>query len=246
MIILYLPFQENETGDLLPKLTSWQRSNNFYKKNTLIVKHQDNYDDEFADENVTIYICAHGSDELFDFNLYNASSNALSIDTNILAQRFECDFMSIAHKIRKIHLYCCGVYEKNQMMAQTLRSSILRGQNYDICFYDGSISIPDPFGQRTSIKTNFSFFSGKTISRRAIKEVKSTIKADISPEINDDLPFRPSIKIMDSNFFGQECRDKRREAYLKRIMDSRKQRQQSNRTSLDVQDITCLVKELSI
>lgn len=103
------------------------------------------------DEKITIYICAHGSDDENLTKLFNHSNPlvAESIDIKEVAERFERDILPISYWISAVHLYCCGSKNKNQMMAELLGHSLLRPEK-PIYHYSGSVSIVDEFGKQWS------------------------------------------------------------------------------------------------
>ncbi|STX50014.1 RNA binding protein (contains ribosomal protein S1 domain) [Legionella busanensis] len=149
MIILYVPFERANCGDLGEKAKLWKDN---YSLNTTekisIIYYKDDFDYENIDPNSTIFILAHGALDISNILANHPEPNQASIiNIDSLVSRFEFDFLSIIYKISAIHLYCCGNKQKNQLMANQFQLSLLRSEYVHIYFYQGIIYAPDKQGR---------------------------------------------------------------------------------------------------
>nr|UVT38025.1 hypothetical protein cemce18_00021 [uncultured bacterium] len=63
-----------------------------------------------------------------------------------LAERFNSDFLIVAHKICKVHVYCCGSQAKNENIATCFQNLWYGKENSKVCYYQGALSAPDIYG----------------------------------------------------------------------------------------------------
>jgi len=152
MIILYIPFLRSEAGDLTNLVELWKMS---HQRSTaeplIIIYHNDDYDQEVISSGTSLYICAHGYENC-SLHVYNNSDPEKASFLHIadLAKQFNNDFLPIAHRLSIIHMYFCGSEYKNRCITQQFKQNLLR-PDCPIVFYNGTITIPDAFGQRWSL-----------------------------------------------------------------------------------------------
>lgn len=127
MIILYVPFLRNHSGNLSTLVETW-KTNYFNAKSEPIdiIYFNDNFDLNMLETIASVYICAHGSDsnELLLLN-HDNSSLAQTISIETVANRFNYDFLSMHNKIHYIHIYCCGAQEKNEAIAKIFSNNLV-------------------------------------------------------------------------------------------------------------------------
>ncbi|MGQ3889646.1 hypothetical protein ACQUW5_11500 [Legionella sp. CNM-1927-20] len=149
MIILYIPFERANSGDLGIKAQIWR--NNYFlhtSEKIKIIYYQDDFNPDEIELNSEICILAHGdySDPDILANCpYEDKASIINIDC--LVSRFEFDFLNIIHHICKIYLYCCGTQQKNHLMANQFQQSLLRSEHTNIHFYQGKLYAPDELGR---------------------------------------------------------------------------------------------------
>ncbi|MBI2786164.1 MAG: hypothetical protein HYX60_07640 [Legionella longbeachae] len=148
MRILYIPFELDEVGDLLKPLQKWQKRSR--STNYIILTHKSNINIEKLGNNFEVFICAHGNYDEKDFVIENKASDGRQLMIADLASRFDHDFIFSSHKIKQVNLYFCGTEEKNSQIAQIFRKNLIRGTEYNICYYHGNITIPDRMGLKWS------------------------------------------------------------------------------------------------
>lgn len=149
MIILYIPFERNATGDLTYGAKIWKTNcSRASSEEIRIIYYKEEFDEDNIPQDTVVYILAHGSDDDPRF-VANArdSKVATLIDIETLATRFNHDFLVINHHISHIHLYCCGNPGKNACLATNFRAMLLRPECNTINYYQGKISPPDMTGR---------------------------------------------------------------------------------------------------
>ena len=127
MIILYVPFSRNNSGNLSVLVEAWK--NNYFNATSKpidIVYFNEDFDLKMLEAGAEIYICAHGSDsnELLMLN-HDNSSLAQTISIETVARRFNYDFLSMHNKIQYIHIYCCGSQKKNEGIARDFSNNLV-------------------------------------------------------------------------------------------------------------------------
>lgn len=152
MIILYVPFTREQAGDLSYLVNLWQENHNHTSTLPLrIIYHNDNYDQGVVKSPSSIYICAHGyHNSILHVGNNSEFAEATRLDMATLGERFNNDFVPIAHKITLIHLYCCGDEKKNKTMAHLFKHYLLR-PDCTIMFYNGALTIADAEGKQWSL-----------------------------------------------------------------------------------------------
>lgn len=152
MIILYIPFEKKDQGDLYDQAETWRKNHILHSSESLVTLHyKEEFDDEFFKEKVTVYILAHGADT--DPNILaniNDPRVASIIDIDNLAARFNHDLLLISPIIADIHVYCCGQQQKNQAIAKMFHQARVDKEHGDINFYGGTIYPVDPTGKKWS------------------------------------------------------------------------------------------------
>ncbi|WP_131782015.1 hypothetical protein [Legionella gresilensis] len=156
MIILYIPFERANNGNLGEAAQIWKNNYQLHKEEEIkIIYYQDDFDAEDIEPNSLVYILAHGADN--DPNIlanFSSADKASIINIGQLVSRFEFDFLSIIHKIHRIYLYCCGTEQKNRLLAGEFQHSLLRAGYTVIHFYQGKIYAPDELGRFLTEKDN--------------------------------------------------------------------------------------------
>jgi len=152
MIILYIPFSREQAGDLSDLVCQWQVNHKkHYVETILVIYKGDEFDQDLIESLSSVYICAHGYDSRpLAVGNHRIIEQAQCLNMVNLAERFNNDFLLVAHCIPYIHLYCCGNQEKNRALALSFKSNLLR-PNANILFYKGMITIPDERGQRMEL-----------------------------------------------------------------------------------------------
>ncbi len=150
MKYLYIPFIKEEAGDLAFLAKVWR---SHVTEEINILYHYDDFDSSELENLSDLYVLAHGSLTDNDLNLYNAqdvNSDLKCIDPEVLAHRLQCDFINSFHRIKNIHLYCCGSFEKNYQLTRQLEAALIR-ETPKLHFYFGTITVPSTDGQAWSI-----------------------------------------------------------------------------------------------
>ncbi|KGP62680.1 hypothetical protein EP47_02520 [Legionella norrlandica] len=144
MIILYVPFERQESGDLSRSVDLWkEKHQNLFAEAIFIIFHKQPLPQLNFQEEIRLYICAHGTEDGdLVYNSSNYHSNIKSISIPTLSERFNYDFLYLAPRIQQIHLYCCGNEDKNMRLAALFQSNLLRKEYSTIHFYKGNIEIP--------------------------------------------------------------------------------------------------------
>jgi hypothetical protein len=151
MIILYVPFQQNNAGDLSEGVFKWKENHlRHFKEEITILYHGSNIEIKQPSSDTQVYVCIHGSDNssLLSNNSDFSKGNLITIRE--VAGRFDYDFLHMMSEIKKIHLYCCGSKEKNTQLALSFQQHILRAEHSSIISYSGYISILTARGLQTS------------------------------------------------------------------------------------------------
>ena len=148
MIILYVPFSRNNSGNLSTLVEAWKI--NYFNATSQpinIVYFNDDFDLKMLETIVSVYICAHGShsNELIMLNHCN-SSLAQTINIETVANRFNYDFLSMHNKIQYIHIYCCGSQEKNQAIAKIFSNNLILF-SCPVISYSGSLFNANKHGE---------------------------------------------------------------------------------------------------
>ncbi|WED42839.1 hypothetical protein [Legionella cardiaca] len=177
MIILYIPFPANNSGDLTNNAELWKKNYAFHSsENIQIIHHQDSFDEDMITDKTTVFVLAHGADTNPDI-LANCTdpTKATIINPDELVSRFDHDMLIIAHHIGNIHLYCCGERGKNAIIAAEFQKNLLRPEYSAVKYYGGTIHVPTMSG---------SFFSSdKTgVSTPAVATTLSSCSISLDEE----------------------------------------------------------------
>lgn len=180
MIILYIPFHEK--NDLIAHAQHWKEALN--DQNILIVQHGKpiNYK-LMEDEYLTIYVLAHGIDNLLEYfhlasncSITNQSTH-LGIDK--IAERFNYDFVFLHHRIINIKLYFCNNKGNHQAIAEKFNSHLVLFDAV-IDYYAGTLFSP------SADKKKYSYYNGKWYSSSNVRKTlcKSRIWQDPDDQIS--------------------------------------------------------------
>ncbi|KTD77149.1 hypothetical protein [Legionella waltersii] len=154
MIILYVPFSRDKSGDLSSLVELWKKNHLQNRDEPLFIMYfEDEVNFDVITEKLEIYICAHGASKDENFMLLGNKadfSNADFIDMSTLADRFNHDLAYVSAQISAIHLYCCGSQKKNEQMSIFFQHGMIL---YDgpIKFYGGNLTPADNNGRLWSI-----------------------------------------------------------------------------------------------
>lgn len=148
MIILYVPFSRIDAGDLVGPLETWIKNwLNNELGSIMILYYGDPIGPELFNNDTKIYICGHGtSDARLEIRNHHNWEQSLGVDIDTVALRFSYDFLFMHHKIKAIHIYCCGVAGKNQAMAAVFKEHILLF-DCPLYSYSGALYPADLYGQ---------------------------------------------------------------------------------------------------
>jgi hypothetical protein len=143
MIILYIPFEAHEQGDLVIGTELWRQVHQSYSNEEIYIYYHKQPFNKYISDISRVYICAHGAEnENYLYNRADDNAQIKKISIPVLAERFNQDFLFLAPKIEQIHLYCCGNQDKNERIAALFQSCLLRTEYSSIHFYKGAIGIP--------------------------------------------------------------------------------------------------------
>ncbi|KTD56549.1 RNA binding protein (contains ribosomal protein S1 domain) [Legionella santicrucis] len=143
MIILYVPFEAHEQGDLVIGTELWRQAHQSSSTEEIYIHYHKQPLDKYTSGISRVYICAHGSENGNDlYNRADDNTQIKKISIPVLAERFNHDFLFLAPKIQQIHLYCCGNEDKNERIATLFQSYLLRTEYSSIHFYKGTLGIP--------------------------------------------------------------------------------------------------------
>ena len=185
MQILYIPYRENEAGDLPALAHSWKYTLEAISNTQItIVYHQNDIDAKLIDEVNELFILAHGAIHGMKTELYNNISNENPITPETLASRFLIDFTFLLPSIKDIHIYCCGEKLKNMHVMWRFQEALLNAEISDIHGYSGSIFGPNSFGRRIS------FFKDNWLP---VEATQFTLFRKTCV-VEDDLDLRRSLK----------------------------------------------------
>lgn len=150
MILLYIPFQQDECGDLNIGAELWRKNGLANATEDIkIIYHKDDYDDTSIRNQSKVYILAHGYGNLI--GNFADPDTSIYINMATLTERFNHDCVLIAHKISQIHLYSCGTQNDNDVNAKNFQSFLYCKERIKITYYAGTISSPDPDGKKWSL-----------------------------------------------------------------------------------------------
>jgi hypothetical protein len=188
MIILYIPFSREKSGDLSPLVVEWKKNHLRNKDEPLSIMYfEDKVDFDVITEKLEIYICAHGASNDEHFMLLGNKvdfSNADFIDMSTLADRFNHDLAYVSAQISAIHLYCCGSQKKNEEMSMFFQQGLIL---YDgpIKFYGGNLTPADNNGRLWSLGIS---------NPKPVSATMQIIRKSIHSQDPDIMPERSSIK----------------------------------------------------
>ncbi|RUR06983.1 hypothetical protein [Legionella sp. km772] len=206
MIILYIPFPRILAGDLSSLVNQWQVNHQKNSKEPLIIIYQgEDFDQDLIEPLSSVYICAHGY-RTQHLEVGNNAKLAVAQCINMLtlAERFTNDLLPVVHCLAKVHLYCCGIHEKNKVLANLFKTHLLR-TSFHIFFYNGNITIPDVQGQRWSFGAAGATYVDNTIS--SVHHISSNDGGEVFTD-------RLSIKDRDLLFWRENARLNRIDKYL--------------------------------
>ncbi|WP_182350235.1 hypothetical protein [Legionella sp. PC1000] len=179
----------------------------------LIVQHGEAINYKLMEhEHLTIYVLAHGIDNLLEhFHLASAITNQsthLGIDK--IAERFNYDFVYLHHRIGKIKLYFCNNKGNQQTIAQKFHRHLVLFDAF-IDYYAGTLFSP------SADKKKYSHCNGKWYSS---SNVRTTLhKNKICQEAYDEI----SIKQLSMLNFLASAKQKRIDLMLNRQKKARQQ-----------------------
>lgn len=201
MILLYIPFRQDESGDLSIGAEIW-RTNVFASldKEVKIIYHQDNYDDSKIRNRSEVYILAHGYGNRI--GNFSASDKSIYIDTATLAERFNNDCVLISNKIRQIHIYTCGTQNDNAVQANIFQSNLYGKERIKITYYAGTICPPDRNGKK------WSFLHDKPVSVESQQFSLDHVNCKSLKKFHIDL----NMKAWDQNNFLKPKKQEKRDA----------------------------------
>lgn len=149
MIILYIPFEQSNSGDLSKQAEIWKTNHCLNSSEKIrILYYQEEFNPNTIPIETTIYILAHGAET--DPNIlanHNSPAVATIIDIETLVSRFNQDLLIISHCFSDIHLYCCGNGSKNEILASKFQQVRIDQEHGQINFYNGTIYPPDICGK---------------------------------------------------------------------------------------------------
>ncbi|WP_412757778.1 hypothetical protein [Legionella bozemanae] len=209
MIILYIPFHEE--NDLNARALDWKETLN--DQNILIVQHGKPMNYKLMErEYLTIYILAHGIDNLLEyFHLASTCSSTnqpthLGIDK--IAERFNYDFVYLHHRISNIKLYFCNNKGNQQTIAEKFNSHLVLFDAF-IDYYAGTLFSP------STDKKKYSYCHGKWYSSSNVRQTLHKNKIWQNP--NDHV----SIKQLSMLNFWENAKQNRMNLILNRQKKAR-------------------------
>jgi hypothetical protein len=221
MIILYIPFHEE--NDLIAPALYWK--NTLKDQNILIVQHGKSINYKLMEqEPLTIYILAHGVDNLLDyFHLASTCSitNQLThLGIDKIAERFNGDFVYLHHRISNIKLYFCNNKGNQQAIAEKFNSHLVLFDAF-IDYYAGTLFPP------SMDKKKYSYCHGKWYSSSNVR--RTLHKNRMWQDQNDQI----SIKQLSMLNFLENAKqnridlmlNKQKEARQKLVMQRRNEQQ---------------------
>ncbi|WP_419419792.1 hypothetical protein ACNVED_00365 [Legionella sp. D16C41] len=221
MIILYIPFERSNCGNLNEGAQIWQSNYALSSPEKIkIIYYKDDFDIEEIDPHSKLYILAHGYTNnpniLANHSNINLAS-AISIET--LASRFNYDFSGLIHCFHSIHLYCCGNLNKNQLIAKNFYQSIIKSEDTRIYYYQGTLSVVNQLGQFWTQQNN----------RLMLATPLKLIESDSKPEIPifARLPYKMNTRPTHQEFQEKSrayTANKRKETRFKFFQDLRNER----------------------
>ncbi|KTC81608.1 hypothetical protein [Legionella brunensis] len=222
MIILYIPFEFSEAGDLTKLANIWITN---HKSNSIeeikLIYHNEDYDQEAINYGSTIFVLAHGYNNKPGQVANNSDGDlAIFIDMKTVAERFTQDTLPVAHCFYSVHTYFCGEQSINSQRAVSFQSQCLRTENSPIYYYDGSIYTPDAKGVRFA-EVNNQFFPIELHQHEL-----SSKPADLDPE-KIPLKLRGIMEMI------EKALPKRREKFFDRCKEDRHRLFAKNRLPKD-------------
>lgn len=200
MIILYIPFEKPDAGDLTYNALFWQKN---HMKNSMeelkIIYFNEDFDEETIEKNTTIFVLAHGFDS--EPVLANSVHKEIIIPIETLVERFNRDFVVAAHQLGTIHLYCCGGKAKNAFLAKEFQQALMRPEYSNINYYTGVLYVPN---DENKLMTRI---NNKDIP--AVAESLHAIHEEIEPEY-----YRKTIKTGLLQFYKQRAKESHRINYF--------------------------------
>lgn len=214
MIVLYIPFPRDASGNLAPLVNRWKDNHALnFTRPILTMFSGDDIDLDETKGCFEIYICAHGSDD-YPSELGNHADEDLSdwVDMETVAERFSSDFLIVSHLISTIHCYCCGNEDKNQSLASLFRSHLLRAE-MPICSYGGSLYGADSQGLLWCIKNN---------EKMPISKTRRIIYNEIDQSFAEPWMRKP-LKVLELERFIEQAREKRIDRFFARQKEKRQE-----------------------
>ncbi|KTD40583.1 hypothetical protein [Legionella parisiensis] len=224
MIILYIPFHEE--NDLIAHALHWKETLN--DENIVIVQHGKPINYKLMEHDyLTIYVLAHGVDNLLEyFQLASTCSSTnqptyLGIDK--IAERFNCDFVYVHHKISNIKLYFCNNKGNQKTLAEKFNSNLVLFDAF-IDYYAGTLFSP------STDKKKYSYCHGKWYSSSNVRRTLHKNRDWQDP--NDQI----SIKQLSMLNFLENAKqnridlmvNKQKKARQKLMMQRRNERQKAD------------------